>query len=68
MTQSHVYSAEGTYTIKSKAKDIYGAESDWGTLAITMPCSVNLQFIHFLEHLLERYPNAFPILRHLMGY
>jgi len=68
IAQSHVYSAEGTYTIKSKAKDIYGEESNWGTLTVTMPCSVVFQFIQFWQHLLERFPNAFPILRHLSGY
>jgi len=68
MAQSHVYSADGTYTIKCKAKDIYGEESEWGTLTVTMPCSVVFQFIQFWQHLLERFPNAFPILRHLSGY
>jgi PKD repeat protein len=68
MAQSHVYSAEGTYTIKSKAKDIYGDESDWGTLTVTMPCSVEFEFLHFWELLFQRFPHAFPLLRHLLGY
>jgi hypothetical protein len=41
ITQSHTWSEEGTYTIRCKAKDINGAESDWGILSITMP--LNLQ-------------------------
>ncbi|GAH68460.1 unnamed protein product, partial [marine sediment metagenome] len=28
---------EGTYIVKIKAKDVYGAESDWGYLDVTMP-------------------------------
>ena len=43
VTVSHTWSKEGTYEIKAKAKDIYGAESDWGTLPVTMP--VNKQGI-----------------------
>lgn len=33
----HRWSAQGSYQIKVKAKDIYDAESDWGTLDVTMP-------------------------------
>ena len=29
---THQWTEEGNYTIKAKAKDMYGAESDWGTL------------------------------------
>lgn len=43
ITQSHVWSERGTYTIKAKARDVYGAESDWGTLSVTMP--LNLQVV-----------------------
>lgn len=37
MAQSHKYNAKPNYTITEKAKDIYGNESNWGTLEITMP-------------------------------
>ena len=37
VTVSHTWSLKGTYTIKAKAKDIYGAESDWAILPVTMP-------------------------------
>lgn len=40
---THQWSQKGNYTIQAKAKDIVGAESDWGTLDITMPVSVELQ-------------------------
>ena len=48
------------------AKDTSHARSDWAYLEVTMP--VNQQFYLFplLQRLLERFPNAFPILRHLL--
>jgi hypothetical protein len=65
---NHTWSKKGIYTIRAKAKDINGNESEWATLSVTMPCSYNLPFQPFWEKLLERFPNAFPILRHLIGY
>jgi len=62
----HTWDTKGTYIIKAKAKDVYDAESDWGTLEVTMPKS---RFVHhslFLR-LLERFPGAFPLFRHLIG-
>jgi len=64
----HSWSEKETYTIKAKAKDVYGFEGDWGTLTVTMPCSYNTPFMQFWIKLLERFPNAFPILRQLLGY
>ena len=34
---NHTWSENGTYLIRAKAMDIYGAESDWGYLYVTMP-------------------------------
>jgi nitrous oxidase accessory protein len=34
---NHTWSRKGTYIIRAQAKDIYGAESDWETLKVTMP-------------------------------
>jgi hypothetical protein len=65
---SYTWVKKDTYEIKCKAKDIHDAEGEWGTLTVTMPCSLHLSPIYFWEQLLERFPNAFPILRHLMGY
>lgn len=39
-TATHSWSQQGSYTIKVKAKDAIGDESDWGTLDITMPLEV----------------------------
>lgn len=41
VTRSHTWATKGTYTIKAKAKDIHGAESEWGTLTITRPNNGN---------------------------
>jgi hypothetical protein len=65
---THQWETKGTYAIKAKAKDVHGIESDWGTLSVTMPTSYNIPFQPFLERLFERFPNIFPILRHLLGY
>lgn len=66
VTVSHTFESKGTFTISAKAKDIYNAESDWGTLDVTMPKSRPVSNTLFLR-LLERFPHAFPILRHLLG-
>ena len=66
---SHSWTIKGTYTIKVKAKDTAGNESVWSDpLPVTMPCSYNIPLQWFWERLFQRFPNAFPILRHLMGY
>jgi len=63
---SHTWDEEDTYTIRAKAKDTLDVESQWGTLEVTMP--VNQQYQYPLFHwFLERFPNAFPILRQLLG-
>ena len=64
---SHIWNTKGTYSIKVKAIDEYDAESDWTTLTVTMPCSYK-PLPHFLELLFQRFPHAFPILRHFLGY
>lgn len=60
VTASHSWIEQGTYIIRAKAKDTYGAESDRGTLTVTMP--VNQQgsqqsssqiFLQVLERLLN---------------
>jgi hypothetical protein len=62
------WSAKGSYSIKVKAKDIYGKESSWSDpLPITMPYSYN-PFQQFLDWLFQRFPHVFPILRLLLGY
>jgi hypothetical protein len=62
------WTTKGSHKIKVKAMDLFGAESPWSDpLPITMPYSYNSR-LPFLELLFQRFPNAFPILRHLVGY
>lgn len=62
----HSWSERGSYIIKAKAKDIFSAESDWGTLSVTMPYDIPIQT--FWIRFFEQFPHLFPIIRHVMGY
>jgi len=69
ITFNHIWYEKGTYTIRAKAKDVYDAEGDWGTLEVTMPKNQqtnNIWFLRFLERfsLLERL--LLPILNRLL--
>jgi hypothetical protein len=68
ITESHTWSTERKYTISVRAKDTNSNEGDWATLTVTIPYSMNTPFQQFLAWLFQRFPNAFPILRNLMGY
>jgi hypothetical protein len=62
----HVYLIRGTHTIKAKARDGFGGESDWGTLEVSMPKNkpyINTPFLR----LLDNHPQMFPILRLIFG-
>ncbi len=59
ITVNHTWDEKGAYTIKAKAKDTKGLESDWGTLEVTMPKnkqSTNSLFLWFLQKLIKRFP------------
>ena len=60
----HAWSEWDEYTIRCKAKDVMGEESDWAELTVSMPrnrITTNTLFYRFLEHfpLLERLLNLF---------
>jgi outer membrane protein assembly factor BamB len=61
----HTWSEQGDYTIRAKAIDTLGEESDWGYLGVTMPMNQHSYSFPLLQRLLERFPNMFPILRNL---
>ena len=61
---AHTWTKKGIYLIRCKANDTHGAESDWayrefivGTKTVTH---------NLICGLFERFPNLFPILRHLL--
>jgi len=59
----HTWNEKGTYTLRVKAKDINGTQSEWSDpIAISMPRDMSNSF---LIKLLERFPRLFPILRNL---
>lgn len=61
---SHTWSKKGSYTIQAKAKDKYGAESEWATLTVTMPkTQIYDQKIQFLLKIIERFPDLEKILK-----
>ncbi len=55
ITKSHSWSKKDTYIIRCKAKDPYGAESEWGILEVTMPKNQQASNMWFLRWL-ERFP------------
>jgi hypothetical protein len=62
----HTWSTDGTYNITAIAQDIYGLESPEGKLVVNIPRNKPSNF-NLLNWLLERFSNAFPILRRLSG-
>lgn len=63
---THAFIQRGTFTISVQARDIYEAESDWGYLEVTMPR--NRVFMYSaISRILENFPNAFPLLKLILG-
>lgn len=58
---SNIWGEEGNYIIKVKAKDSFGAESNWAILEVIMPKLNNL-----FNSLILRVINRFPILEFLI--
>jgi len=56
ITKSHSWVIRGEFTIKARAKDVYDAVSDWGTLKVRIPRSkaINAPFLSFLQHFSDR--------------
>ena len=67
----HRWEKSDTYEITGRVMDVYGEWSNWSDpLVVSMPKNkpyINTPFLQFLENFFEKYPNAFPILRHLIG-
>jgi hypothetical protein len=49
ITSSHTWTKQGTFEIKAKVKDIYGAESDWGDFNVNIPRSRFIKNSFFLK-------------------
>ena len=63
----HTYTIEGTFTIKAKARDPSGEESDVAELEVTMPRNKPFDF-NLMHWLLEHFPNAYSLLKTLLGF
>jgi len=61
---THTWTTKGNFTIKAKAKDSYGAESDWTQLEITTPKMISISCL--FQQFLKNHPYAFPIIRFLL--
>jgi hypothetical protein len=58
----YAWSEKGTYSVRVKAKDMTGAESNWSEpLSVTMPCDL-VRSLMFLERFEERFPLLYQIL------
>jgi len=55
----------GSHTIKVKARDSYGDDSEWTYLEVSAPRNKALMINWLLQRFLDRYPNTFPILKML---
>ncbi len=55
ITLNHIWEKRETYIIKTKAKDIYGAVSDWSYFEITIP-RTRATFNPLFNWFLERFP------------
>jgi hypothetical protein len=66
---TYAWSYKANFEVRVMAQDENGGESVWSDpLPITIPCLYNGPSMQFWMKLFERFPNAFPLLRQLMGY
>ena len=52
---NHSWDEKGTYTIQAKAKDFYGAESNWSEFKVEIP-RIRVTYYSFIQWFLERFP------------
>ena len=62
ITVGHTWFEKGTYTLRAKAKDIYGAESEFGTLTVTIPRNKVVQNSQLLKYI-DYHSKVFQLLR-----
>jgi hypothetical protein len=68
---THAFTEDGTYKVKVQVYDESGKISEWSSpLDVSVSKSrdrFNSVFFDFLENLMQKFPNAFPMLRELFG-
>jgi agmatine deiminase len=66
-TAQKSWATKGTYAVKVKAKDVYGAESDWSDLlAVTMPQSQLLRN-PFIETIMQWFSHLMTVFKELVS-
>ena len=65
-TAKHTWSEQGTYTIKAKAKNTDGAESEWTELEVSMPKSKSINTMPLFLQFLENFPIIYQLLQRLL--
>ena len=63
---AHSWNKTGDVLVKVKTKDVWGSESDWGTIEIRIPTVFSGLTLRFFNWIFTHFPNAFPILRFLL--
>ena len=64
---SHKWTDEGVYTILALTMNVDNSISSWTTIDVSIP-RTRATYNPLLLQLFERFPNAFPILRQLLGH
>ena len=67
INQQHSWETNGTFIIKAKTRDIYGAESEWETLEIIMPKNHSFDLIQLIKNIFEKYPMILPLFKKIIG-
>ena len=67
LTIDHKWNLGKSHTIKIKARDTVGDESEWATLEIFIPKNNKYTFNIILQRLLQQFPHAFFLLRNIIG-
>jgi len=62
----HGWNKQGNYTIKVKARDTFGAESDWAYFEVTMPAIKQDEF-SCVDYFFQQHLSTFTILRQIVG-
>ena len=67
ITKSYTWSTKGTYTVKAKAKDSYGHESNWATLEVSMPKTyIYNPIMQLFMRMLDHFPFFEKILKQIL--
>jgi len=67
VTGSHNWTSQETFTIKAKAIDIYGADSNWSEFEVTIPRSKTTVYTLF-KLFFERFLNLGLVFKYILGF